>query len=772
MYHRPLLPHNFAASFDMETYKLNAQAAMAANFINTTRRHIFLTGKAGTGKTTFLRHIVNNTYKNTVVAAPTGIAAINAGGVTLHSLLQLPFGAYVPESSIQQAGGSFQINTPYTLQKARKFRKEKLDMLRQMELLIIDEVSMLRADLLDCMDVVLRRVRRRSGEPFGGLQILFIGDLMQLPPVVKEQEWAIMKQFYPSPYFFHALALREQPPLAIELTQIYRQSDSEFISILNRLRNNVQTDADLRFLNQYHQPDYNQEKHQGYIHLTTHNRKADQINEQRLDQLDTKAFRYEAKIEGDFPEKLYPTLFELELKVGAQVMFIKNDPSGEKLFFNGKIGTISQLKSNEVWVELDGGDEIQVEAYTWENKRFVLDEQTNEIEAEDLGTFEQYPLKLAWAVTIHKSQGLTFEKAILDMADTFAPGQLYVALSRLTSLDGLILASPLPQNPPDIEATLREFVEGFPDEQTLGEHLRADRQGFLFKVAQQAFDFIGLNSLLQNHLKTFKQSSRSPRQGHRAWTQTIVDETQPLVGIGKSFIAQVASILKQEDKASFLAERTQKAFGYFEPIFFDLISRIQTHKKGLKGKLLKGYREELEELVEVYVFHIRQIMKFSLLVQGSATGGLPDKKAMRDWEHRLTKHLYPTLRPKRNASPSLDFSPKKPKVNTKEVSFNLFKQGKSIEDIAKERGFVVSTIQGHLTHYVELGEIDIHQLMPKDRLETILSVAIGNTIGSSDIKAKLPDDYSYSEIKLATAHLKSRERSDERGEMEDERLEF
>lgn len=733
----------------MDTYILNEQAELAANFINTTHRHIFLTGKAGTGKTTFLRYIVENTFKNTVVAAPTGIAAINAGGVTLHSLLQLPFGAFVPEPVIQSQETHFQVNTPLTLRKARRMRKDKLDMIREMDLLIIDEVSMLRSDLLDCMDVVLRSVRRRSVEPFGGLQLLFIGDLMQLPPVIKEQEWAILKQYYASPYFFHARALRDQQPLTIELKKIYRQRESDFIDILNRLRNNQQTEEDIRYLNQFYEPGCESQEQPGYIHLTTHNRKADLINETRLSQLSEKSYTYTAEIDGDFSENLYPAQLDLELKVGAQVMFIKNDPSGEGQFFNGKIGKVSKLTKSGIWVKPDGGEEIEVEAYRWDNKRYELDEQTNEIETRDMGSFEQYPLKLAWAVTIHKSQGLTFEKAILDMADTFAPGQLYVALSRLTSLDGLKMASLLPQRPPDIEATLRAFVEGFPDEQTLAQHLRADRKGFLFTFAQQAFDFSGLMTLLEKHLKSFdSQASRSPRAGHRAWTRKVVEDTRPLQGIGASFINQIGTILRQEDQASFLSERSEKGLGYFEPILMELISRLQLHKKSLKGKQVKGYKEELKELVEVYVFHVRQIKKFSLLAKGDAEGQLPNKEVMRDWERQLTRHLYPVAR-KKSGSPTLDF--KKKKVNTKEVSFNLYKQGKTMEEIADERGLVVGTIRGHLTHYVELGEVDVHDLMPTDRLEKILSVASAHT-GSRDIKNQLPDDYSYAEIKLAMAH--------------------
>ena len=331
----------------------NEIAEIATKYVNTTHQHIFLTGKAGTGKTTFLKQIIGNTYKNTIVAAPTGIAAINAGGVTLHSLFQLPFGTFIPENIPLQESHN-QVNTPQTLFSNRQMNGTKRRMLQELELLIIDEVSMLRADVLDCMDFVLRHVRRNQA-PFGGLQILFIGDLLQLPPVVKENEKSLLAPYYSSVYFFESLALKKQTPIHVELKKIYRQQDQDFIDLLNRLRHNEQQEDDLNFLNKFYKSQSQIEELKGYVHLTTHNTKADRINLNRLNNLDEKTHNYNAKVEGEFPQNMLPTENNLQLKKGAQIMFIKNDPSGEGLFFNGKLATISDLSSDEIKVKFGHG---------------------------------------------------------------------------------------------------------------------------------------------------------------------------------------------------------------------------------------------------------------------------------------------------------------------------------------------------------------------------------------------------------------------------------
>ncbi len=716
-------------------------AVIAAKYVNTTDKHIFLTGRAGTGKTTFLRHIVNNTYKNTIIAAPTGIAAINAGGVTLHSLLQLPFGIFIPEN-IPLADSNSPINTPQTLFRERKMNSTKRKLLQELELLIIDEVSMLRADLLDCMDHILRNLRRNSS-PFGGVQILFIGDLLQLPPVVKEADRQWLNPYYKSVYFFNARALQQTPPIQVELQKIYRQSDQDFIDLLNRLRHNEQTNADIRLLNEYHQPQHEIENKSGYIYLTTHNYKADQINQNRLKALEGEIFSFDAEISVDFPENMYPTEKQLNLKVDTQVMFIKNDPTGEGRFFNGKIGKVSSLSDKNIVVKCDKNHEITVDKYTWENIRYTLNKSTNEIEEKHLGSFVQYPIKLAWAVTIHKSQGLTFEKAVLDLEGTFAPGQLYVALSRLTSLNGLILASHLPSVPPEIDDALISFSKSFQEEDFLTSELDKHRREFLMKFTTHTFRFDRLATQLTYHLRGFnKAENRSIKQQYLDWTKEFHNSFKNLNEVGYKFINQVEIIVREEDYISILHNRMAKASAYFVPILTELKDEILQHKNKIKDKKkVKGYIKELEEIEALIIHYIKQIIKLDLLVQSAKENKILTKTALQQ------SSFYQSLKS--------TVSQKKDKTPTSVVSFDMYKQGKSIAEIAKERGFVESTILGHLCQFIEQGEIDATKIISADKIDMISKAYAAGHEKSSEIKAVMGDEYSYAEIKVALAHIKS-----------------
>ena len=721
-------------------YQLNDIAKLTADFINTTDRHVFLTGKAGTGKTTFLKHIVQHTHKKTIVAAPTGIAAINAQGVTLHSLLQLPFGAFIPERVVPPDVNT-QFTTLYNLFSNLRFNSSKRQLIREMELLIIDEVSMLRADLLDCIDHMLRYLRKRKDVPFGGAQILFIGDLLQLPPVVKDDEWNILKSYYNSSYFFEAKALSAASLIHVELEKIYRQSDDQFIAILNRFRENKQTREDIEFLNQYYKPEMNEAEADGYIHLTTHNRKADNINSERLRALDSKSYSFHAEIVNDFPENSYPIPEELVLKEGAQVMFIKNDPSGEGQFFNGKIGHVSHLSSGTIKVKFSNGEEVDVPQYTWENKRYSLNKDTNEIDEKVLGSFTHFPLKLAWAVTVHKSQGLTFEKAILDLSGAFTQGQVYVALSRLTSLDGLVLSSRIPTDGFDISSSMREFSAAKPSLDELSSRLSQDRNKYLFQLISQHFDFQEVVRSFRSHIFSFdKQENRSLKQQFLEWTNQLTDPIFPLEKVGKSFQSQAYSIIHQEQDIQQLSERVKKAKDYFTPILMTTYDAIKEHDKNLKDKTrLKTYRKELKELSELLFNKQMALLRASLYIQFLAEGKTLTKQDVQDV---LKELIIPKTEKKKDKTP------------TAEISFALYKEGKTVEEIAKERGLVNSTIEGHLCKYIETGDVKATDLIEEEKLKNILSLITPETTSLTEIKSQLGDEYTYGDVRVAMTEWK------------------
>jgi len=402
--------------------ELNPAMQLASDYLESTHTVVFLTGKAGTGKTTFLQNLRRLSKKKLAVAAPTGVAAINAGGMTIHSLFQLPFGPLLP-------GGDARPDIHYS--------PEKKELLSSLELLIIDEISMVRPDVLDQIDLILRNIKA-SSHPFGGVQLLLIGDLSQLSPIIRDEEWGLLSRYYTTPYFFSALVMQKAPYVRIELDHVYRQKEQAFVDILNEVRNQQISAESLALLNARYVPNFRPTSDDPYITLTTHNSIAQQVNAEFLEALEGQIFEFVATVRGDFPRDAYPTETNLKLKIGAQVMFVKNDGSAEKLYYNGKIGSVSRIEGHTVFVQCDReGRELAVEAAEWTNVRYQLDgEAINESNA---GSFAQIPLKLAWAITIHKSQGLTFDKAIIDVSEAFAPGQAYVALSRCRTLSGMVL---------------------------------------------------------------------------------------------------------------------------------------------------------------------------------------------------------------------------------------------------------------------------------------------------------------------------------------------
>jgi uncharacterized protein YpbB len=732
-------------------------AEITYKYINTTNRTIFLTGKAGTGKTTLLKEIISNTHKNAIVAAPTGIAAINAGGVTLHSLFQLPFGSFIPENRILDGNINIQVNTPKSLMNSFQMHKTKRTLIREMELLIIDEVSMLRADLLDAIDTILRSVRREKSKAFGGVQVLFIGDLLQLPPVVKDAEWNILSHYYSGSFFFHAKVLENNPPLYIELEKIYRQSDQTFINLLNHLRDNNPTPEDIKTLNKHYNPLYKPPQNEGHVHLVTHNRMADETNRQSLDKLKEKSYYYEAYVEGDFSEYLYPVDFELELKKGAQVMFIKNDYSGEQRYFNGKIGFISQLNDDEITVSFnDGSDPTTVERYTWENKKYTLNTDTNEIEEKEVGKFSHFPLKLAWAITVHKSQGLTFDRAIIDVSKAFAPGQIYVALSRLTSLDGLVLLSPIPENNLHQDGSLQVFAEQKKEVNELHLEIKNDSIRYICDAALMAYDFSGLLYNLYIHAQSYdKDETKSIKQQYKSWAHKLHTDVKPLKEVSDKFQGQLRKITFQpgETTMHLLKERLSKAKEYFEPLLKGFSKKINEHIKDLSTQSrIKKYLNELSDLERLFFRQLQFIYKAGALVDSILQNTEVTKQTLKETE--LYQERAKVARTTKEKPVKQKKPPKGKKTDTKLLTYNLYKEGKTIEEIAKERGLVNSTIESHLAHYVKIGEIDVLQFLNQEQLDEILAtIDEFDTLHLGELREALEKKFSYSQLKMAIAHF-------------------
>lgn len=732
----------------------NTLVDITSRYINNTQCNVFLTGKAGTGKTTFLRNITQYTHKNVVVAAPTGVAAINARGVTLHSLFHLPFGSFVPVNDNLPSYINFQLNNPQSLLRSLKMNKSKRSLLQELELLIIDEVSMLRADTLDAINTILQSVRREHNKPFGGVQVLFIGDLLQLPPIVKDDEWNLLSHYYQGTFFFHARVLDQTPPLVIELEKVYRQSNPEFLNILNHLRENQLTDSDRQLLNHYVKTDVSETDTKGYIHLTTHNQQADSTNRKHLEKIAGKPYTYHAIIEGDFNENQYPIDEVLELKKGAQVMFIKNDYSGKSLYFNGKIGNVKTLDNESICVEFDDGSpNADVERYTWENKRYKLNADTNVIEEEVIGKFQHFPIKLAWAITVHKSQGLTFTKAIIDVGRSFAPGQVYVALSRLTSLDGLVLLSPLPPALEKQDASVDEFSNHKLTSDELANRFYQYRNTYLFNWALEAFRFDDLLYALRQHKASYAdETKKTIKQNYKEWAYGLIEKTLPLKNVADKFVAQLKGIVANRtvDQLPLLQERIDAADNYFQPLLSDLSnSCFEIINELAAQKRVKAFTNEIKDVERCFIAQKQRIFKAKALV----------KAAMDDSELSKQNFDQKSVQPTRQVEVTpIASKKKKPKAqkgtDTKEISLALWQDGKSIAEIATERSLTQGTITSHLAHFVRLGKIKAEVLLEPAKLRQILTLAEElDTTQLTALKGELDDSYTYEDLRIAMSHL-------------------
>lgn len=734
----------------------NKAALQVIRFINGTSKSIFLTGKAGTGKTTLLKSIVEHTHKSVVIVAPTGIAALNAGGVTIHSMFQLPPGCYAPALDFSEN------EIPFAVLPLKKVPKEvskmsgwKRSILRKMELLVIDEVSMLRADLLDAIDVALRSIRRRRNEPFGGVQVLFIGDMLQLPPVVKNDEWNFLKQYYSSMYFFDAIVLRNEQPLVLELEKIYRQDNKLFIEILNNLRNNKFVQKDINELNRHYIPNFEAPKKQPYIFITTHNKKAEAINDSKLRKLKTRSEFYSAEITGTFPENLYPLNLEMELKEGAQIMFIKNDYFQGEHYYNGKIGEIHKLEGDEISVIFpETGQIVPVDKYTWENVRYTLDKETGQINKETLGTFTAYPIKLAWAVTVHKSQGLTFKRAIIDVSEAFAPGQIYVALSRLESLDGLVLSEPIVDDFPEQDKRVIDFTNDKKDADEIERIYSVEFQKYIEQSTLSTFDFSNLKEEFSEHLSDYEvaEDERSSKHLFKADMEQLTPKVDTIVETAQKFSIQLQFIINQHNN-KLLQQRIEASVAYFAPLFeeisegiYDVVGKASTVSK------TKQYIADLQSLELTFFNQEIKIKKCLRMLESAISGKQLNKENLDvpvDLEARRKMFMKKAEEKKKAKKKQTKYDEKK--YSTKEISFLLYSEGNSIADIAEERGLTVNTICKHLEYFVAEGEIDVRDLIPEDRLRQILKIISSHpNLSVGELKAFLPD-VDYQDIRFVCA---------------------
>ena len=755
----------------MET--LSAEANYVLQFINQTNKSVFLTGKAGTGKTTLLKEIIKSTHKNTVVVAPTGIAALNAGGVTIHSMFQLPFGGFIPANNVEpHFSESLKFETKDSLRRHFKMSAIKRKVIQNMELLIIDEVSMLRSDLMDAIDFMLQSVRKKK-VAFGGVQVLFIGDLLQLPPVIRDEEWRTLRQYYKGKFFFHSHVIQLNPPLYIELSKIFRQSDETFIDLLNNLRNNKITKENISFLNKYVQPNFDLKANKGYITLTTHNNKADAINAQSINDLEGKTINYKAEIIGDFPDKIFPLEETLELKVGAQIMFIKNDLSFDKNYFNGKMGIIKSISKEEIWVHFpEENKSIEVEKYEWQNIRYYVNESTKEIEEEVLGTFVHYPIKLAWAITVHKSQGLTFDKAALDVSQVFVPGQAYVALSRLRSLNGLILLSPLQMNGISNDDDVMDYASNKASTETLESELKNETKNFIHNYLINSFNWIDLAQEWRNHKFSYLESDKSIKSKHSNWATKQMELCESLIDPAGKFISQLNKLFSVENvDYQFINDRIQAAYNYFfvklDQLEYEILYKIEEIKR---IKLVKQFYDELLILEDLQTKSVMQLMKSKLLMETIMNRQTISKESLNSSEiknYKIKKTEIVIEDFKRNNQnlikeeedlsyyePKKKKSEKTPKKVTTQITYELWIDRNSIEEIANLRKLTVGTILGHFTKLIQDKAVSINDIMPEDKIEALTKAFYGYKEESlTPMKEQLGDAFSWEELRMFKASL-------------------
>jgi len=747
---------------------------LVTRFINGTSGHIFLTGKAGTGKTTFLRMLANRTHKNFIVVAPTGIAALNAGGVTIHSQFLLPPGTYLPERElssgmIAQPG----VHSQSDLARRHPLNQIRKGVLRSIDLLVIDEVSMLRADLLDAIDYRLKAAKGNYRIPFGGAQLLLIGDLYQLPPVVKREEDIIMKRYYPSPWFFESRALKSAGFVFVELDKIYRQQDDVFIQLLNNLRNNITTQDDLQLLNKSFKSPDEIKGLKDVVTLTTHNFKADELNQQALKELTTPSFFYDAIIDGDFLDHQAPVLKRMELKVGTQIMFIKND-NESSMYFNGKLATVVSLNNEDVVVELSGTQtQYTLRRETWVNRKYMINEQTKELEEEVIGEFVQFPIRLAWAITVHKSQGLTFERAIIDVGQAFADGQVYVALSRLRSLDGLILRSRINPNVISTDKDVVIFSNENHKPEILHVTLLEGQKKYLREMLILTFDFEDILRQLYALKKEYELSLADSEESMQDVATVIINAFHGEIENTKKFRGQILSLLESSENEK-LFDRLNKGSEYYVDFIVANLRKLLQHMAELSNaKRVKTYLTDLNEIDQAISKKWMEILKISTLAKSILSGenltsvsDLTNKiKAKRQsllMEMEVfriaSKSALKVKKKKDSSETKKEKKKKKEKTGMSETvveSLKLLRSGKSIAEIAAVRSFTEGTIESHLQKAVELGELNVADCMEAPMVDAIRSIwkNVDSEKPLTEIYAAHDGKYTYNQLRMVRSEM-------------------
>jgi hypothetical protein len=720
----------------MET---NKELRRAWDFVEHTGRSVFLTGKAGTGKTTFLRTVVEQSKKRSIVVAPTGVAAINAGGVTIHSFFQLPFTPYVPNAHIQSKFD---------------FGKEKRRIIASLDLLIIDEISMVRSDLLDAVDSVLRRYRDRY-KPFGGVQLMMIGDLQQLTPVVTPEDEVLLSPYYDTPYFFGSKALAQIEYVTIQLDKVYRQEDPVFLDVLNHVREACPTADDLATLNSRYNPTFIPKPGEGYIRLTTHNRLADNYNDSELSKLPYHSFSFRAQIEGNFPEYSYPTSELLVLKQGSQVMFVKNDPTGEHRYYNGRIGEIVEISDSHVSVLCPGDSEvIDVEPLEWENAQYQLNPETRVIETKVQGKFRQLPLRLAWAITIHKSQGLTFERAIIDANLSFAPGQVYVALSRCKSLDGMVLSAPIEARAIIADERVESYISRQEEEARKSiEQLPQLKEEYYRHLLLELFDFHDIfykeEHLLRLMTEFFYHSHTDITELHK---RVLSNLSAQIMSVSEKWLQKIRQMQQEQLHGDEFLERVKRSAVYFE----DSIGTVFGNSLNLAADIKTGNKQAMSRFTDSLTETRQAVLSRRYLLARIAEQGFSIATYLHEKQYSMLDAIDEgTIKTKRERKPKKEKPKKEPKEKTWNITYQMFRQGLKPEEIARERNLTVGTIVGHLARFIPTGEITLSNLIPQEHQDAILKViqTIGTGESKTAIKNLCPPEVTYQEVEIMLSNI-------------------